>query len=319
MDAYATGGRGTGKMKVDPLTSQGSLSLSPDGNFLLAVNAGSNSISSFWVDDNGRLTLIDVKPSGGAQPNSLAVCGNHLYVSNVGIAANNIASNITGFYLGECGHLTRITGSTHSLSTPNAQPACVVFSPCGRLLVVSELTTNRLSVFRVNRDGTVTGPTVNESSGPKPFGCYFLSTGLLLVAEAGANALSSYTVTAQGTLNVISGSVPNGQMATCWVVATPDERFAYTANADTGTITLYCINSNGTLAVRGNITSTPVGAPLGKPIDSGISSDGCNFYVLNGDQGSISAFGIQYDGRLIRLQIEGHGLPKLGAQGLVVR
>lgn len=328
MDAYATGGSGTGSMKVspatpangiDPLTSQGSLSLSPDGNFLFAVNAGSNSISSFWVDDNGRLTLIDVKPSGGAHPNSLAVCGNLLYVSNVGNAANNFASNITGFYVSNEGFLTRVPYSKRSLSTPNAQPACVVFSPCGRWLVVSELTTNRLSVFRVNRDGTLTGPTVNESSGPRPFGCYFLSTGLLLVAEAGANALSSYTVTIQGTLDVISGSVANGQKGTCWVVATPDERFAYAVNNATGTITLYCINNNGTLAVRGNITSLPAGWPDGAPIDSGISIDGCNFYVLNGNRGTISVFGIEHDGRLIRLQvITDQGLPKLGTQGLAV-
>lgn len=329
MGAYETGDSGTGAQKVspanplkgiDPLTSQGSLTLSPDGNFLFAVNAGSNSISSFWVDDNGRLTLIDVKPSGGAQPNSLAVCGNLLYVSNVGNAANNFASNITGFYVSNEGCLTQIPSSKRSLSTPTAQPDCVVLSPCGRLLVVSELTTHRLSVFRVNRDGTVTGPTVNESSGQKPFGSYFLSTGVLLVTEVMVSAMSSYTVTEDGTLNVISGSVPNGELLACWVVVTPDERFAYTSNTGNGTITLYRINNNGTLAVRGSITSTPAGTPVGAPIDSGISNDGCNFYVLNGNQGSISVFRIMHDGRLIPLQvIMGQGLPRLGAQGLAVR
>jgi len=328
IDAYATGGGGTGTMKVssatpqngiDPLTSQGSLTFSPDGQFLFAVNAGSGSISSFWVAGDGRLTLIDVKPSGGAQPNSLAIFGNLLYVSNVGNAANNFASNITGFYLANDGHLTRITGSKRPLSTPNAQPVCVAFSPGGWFLVVSELTTNRLSVFRVNKNGTVTGSIIHESSGG-PFGSKFLSTGLLLVAEVMTNALSSYTVTAQGTLNVISGSVPNGQMLTCWIATTPDERFAYTSNTGSGTITLYSINHNGTLAARGSINSTPAGAPVGAPIDSGISNDGHNFYVLNGNQGSISVFRIMHDGRLIRLQvIKGNGLPELGAQGLAVR
>lgn len=172
-------------------------------------------------------------------------------------------------YVSDEGCLTRAPSSKRSLSTPNAQPACVVFSPCGRLLVVSELTTHRLSVFGVNRDGTVTGFSVNESSGRRPFGSYFLSTGLFLVTEAMDSALSSYAVTEDGTLNVISGSVPNGGMLACWVVATPDERFAYTSNTGSGTISLYCMNNDGTLALGGSITSTPAGWPVGAPIDIG--------------------------------------------------
>ena len=88
--SYPTYGKGTGAKEVstatpndgiDPLMSEGSLTLSPDGRFLFAVNAGSNSISSFIVSDNGKLILVDVKPSGGTQPNSMGVFGNLLYVS----------------------------------------------------------------------------------------------------------------------------------------------------------------------------------------------------------------------------------------------
>lgn len=328
MDAYATGGSGTGAKEVstatpqngiDPLASQGSLSLSPQGNLLFAVNAGSGSISSFQITDNGRLTLMDVKPSGGAQPNSLAVYDNLLYVSNVGDAANNFNSNITGFRLSNSGHLTQVSGFTRPLSTPNAQPACIVFSPDGRLLVVTELTTNRISIFPVTGDGSVSGPSVNVSNGPGPFGCYFLSNGLLLVAEAVANALTSYRINANGTLNVISGSVPNGQMATCWVVATPNERFAYTSNTTSRTISMYGVENQGTLVVGSSTMGSPAGTSAGAPIDNGISKDGRNFYVLNGDQGSISVFQIMADGRLILLQvIMLQGLPVLGTQGLAV-
>ncbi len=104
MGSYRTYGRGTGIKEVstetandgiDPLASQGSLILSRDGRFLFAVNAGSHSISSFIIADNGVPVFVDVKPSGGAQPNSIGVYDNLLYVSNVGNAANNFASNIT--------------------------------------------------------------------------------------------------------------------------------------------------------------------------------------------------------------------------------
>ncbi len=326
--SYPTGGRGTGAREVstatandgiDPLASKGAVALSRDDRFLFAVNAGSNTISSFIITDSGELVLADVKPSGGAQPNGLDVFGDLLYVSNVGNAANNFASNITGFRINNDGRLTYIAGSTHSLSTINAQPAGVSFTPDGSKIVVSEYTTNRLSVFKVNKNGTVTGPVINDSYGKGPFGSYFLSSGILLVTEVVSNALSSYSVSDVGILNVISGSVPTGQEATCWVIATRDERFAYTTNTLSGTITTYRIDNRGALTVIGTTTSTPAGVATGLPIDVGISKDGCNFYTLNGNQGTISVFYINTDGNLVRLQIAASThFPYLGSQGLVV-
>ncbi|MDJ0306422.1 beta-propeller fold lactonase family protein [Dehalobacter sp.] len=328
MGSYPTGGRGTGAREVstattndgvDPLASKGAISLSRDGRFLFAVNAGSNTISSFIITDSGELILADVKPSGGAQPNGLDVFGDLLYVSNVGNVANNFASNITGFRINDDGRLTHIAGSTHSLSTINAQPAGFVFTPDGSKIVVSEFTTNRLSVFKVNRNGTVTGPVINNSYGMGPFGSYILCSGILLVTEVVSNALSSYSVSDNGILNVISGSVPTGQKATCWVITTRNERFAYTTNTLSGTITTYRIDDRGALTVIGNTTSTPVGAATGLPIDVGVSKDGRNFYTLNGNQGTISVFHINNDGSLVRLQIAAStDFPYLGSQGLVV-
>ena len=58
---------------------------------------------------------------------------------------------------------------------------------------------------------------------------------------------------------------------------------------------------------------------MGAPIDSGVSRDQRNFYVLNGNQGSISVFQINSVGQLIRLQvIDSEEVPTLGAQGLTV-
>jgi 6-phosphogluconolactonase len=326
--SYPTGGRGTGAREVstatqndgvDPLASKGSVALSRDGRFLFAVNAGSNTISSFIITNSGELVLADVKPSGGAQPNGLDVFGDLLYVSNVGNAANNFASNINGFRINDDGRLVHIAGSIHSLSTINAQPAGLAFTPDGSKIVVSEYTTNRLSVFKVNRNGTVTEPVINDSYGKGPFGSYFLSSGILLVTEENSNALSSYSVSDNGILNVISGSVPTGQKATCWVIATRNERFAYTTNTLSGTISTYRIDNRGALTFIGNTTSTPSGAATGLPIDVGVSKDGRNFYTLNGNQGTISVFYINTDGSLVRLQIAASThFPYLGSQGLAV-
>lgn len=323
-----TGGRGTGTREVspatpddgiDPLASQGSLFLSQSGRYLFAVNAGNNTVSMFSIGRDGLPIRSDNVPSGGEQPNCLAMHGKLLYVCNVGSAANRYASNVTGFFVDRTGHLRRLMDATYALSTPRAQPAGISFSPSGRHLVVSELTSNRLSVFSVKPDGTLGRPIINDSSGEGPFGLAMLSSGLMLNAEAGSNALSSYTLSTDGMLNTISGSVPSGQMATCWVVCARDGRYAYTSNAASGTITLYGIQDSGTLRRMESVPSTPQHAPMGATTDIGISRDGRNLYVLNGNLGTISVFFIHTDGQLERIQIaRSPKLPKLGMQGLAV-
>ena len=71
-ERIATGGAGSGTFK--PISGQasapnsfegaGSVILSPDRRFLFATNGGDNSVSSFAVSKEGRLTLIDTKPTG---------------------------------------------------------------------------------------------------------------------------------------------------------------------------------------------------------------------------------------------------------------
>jgi len=74
VERIATGGGGSGTYK--PISNQesapnafegaGSVILSPDCKFLFATNGGDNSVSSFSVGSQGRLTLIDNKPTGNA-------------------------------------------------------------------------------------------------------------------------------------------------------------------------------------------------------------------------------------------------------------
>ncbi|GIN96154.1 hypothetical protein J6TS1_20240 [Siminovitchia terrae] len=122
-----------------------------------------------------------------------------------------------------------------------------------------------------------------------------------------------------GILHVISGSVPNGYQNACWVVTTRDERFAYTTNTLIGTISPYLIDPNGALSVVRHITSTPLGTAPALPMDVGVSKDGRHFYILNGNQGTVSVFNIQDDGNLVRLQVAAWTyLPYFGSEGLAV-
>jgi 6-phosphogluconolactonase (cycloisomerase 2 family) len=70
-----TGGAGSGGYnpivdKETPNNFEGARSviLSPDHRFLFATNAGDNSVSSFSVSDDGKLTLLDAKRTGNVVP-----------------------------------------------------------------------------------------------------------------------------------------------------------------------------------------------------------------------------------------------------------
>src|SRR6266705_3066508 len=95
---FAAGGAGTGA----GLASQGALQISPDGRFLLAVDAGSNQVSVLRIKPNGSLRLVPV---------SVAIHGDLVYVANAG----NGGSNYTGFVLRPGGRLAPVAGSTVAL------------------------------------------------------------------------------------------------------------------------------------------------------------------------------------------------------------
>ncbi len=311
--AFPTCGAGTGESVVDPLASQGSVAVSPDGQFLFVVNAASSTISVFSIGC-GRPILLNVSCAQGVGPVSVAYFHGLLYVANRG--DDDHPSNIAGFRVCGNGRLLPIEGAVYPLSQPDAQPACVAFSFCGKYLAVSERTTNRLDLYDVEPCGTLTNGTVNPSSGAVPFGLTFTRNGVLLVSEAGPNALSSYVVD-YNALKVVSPSVPNGQQATCWVAATPSGRHAYTANAGTGNISQYDVAPNGALNYIESVLSIPSGT--GAPIDCAIEPSGRFFYVLNGNQGSVSVLRIEREGRLAFHCITACTcLPDIGAQGLAV-
>src|SRR5438270_690623 len=75
------GGTGNGVGNLDPLGSQDSLVLSESGSVLVAVNAGSNELSSLSAGTAGVHFLSKVS-SGGSFPNSVAVRGSLVYAVN---------------------------------------------------------------------------------------------------------------------------------------------------------------------------------------------------------------------------------------------
>jgi 6-phosphogluconolactonase (cycloisomerase 2 family) len=308
----ATEGLGTG----GGLGNQAALALTKNGRWLFAVNAGSNEISVFAARSS-RLKLVDKTSSGGERPVSLTVHDDVLYVLNAGGV-----NNITGFTIGEWGKLTPIANSTKPLSAAATGPAQVQFDPSGETLVVTEKATNKIDLYSVE-DGVATGPLVRDSNGMTPFGFAFDRRGHLIVSEAfgGApnkSALSSYDIDEDdGALDLISGSIGSSQTAACWVVVTRNNRYAYTTNTGSGTVSGYRINRSGMLSLLNADGRTAVIGAGSAPTDAALTKNSRFLYVLNSAIGTVSGFRVERNGSLWPVDTQG-GLPA-GVTGLVAR
>jgi len=287
--SVASGGFGSGS----GLGSQGAVALSENGRLLFAVNAGSDSVSSFEVTKDG-LELADTAPSGGDLPISLTYDHGVLYVLNGGAP-----NSISGLSVDEDGDLRPITGSTRPLSGPSVGPAQVQFNSKGDVLVVTEKSTNMITTFVVDKDGVAGPPASHPSAGNTPFGFAFTKHDAIVVSNAAApSGASSYQVDRDGSVSTITASAATGQPSACWTVVTKDGRYAYTANTGAGSLSGYRIGHEGALTVLGTGTAATTG---GGPGDSAITGDGRYLYVRNGAQNALNAFRIEHDGALVPL------------------
>ena len=301
---------------TDPLASQGALIMGRGNHHLYAVNAGSNQISVLRIRKNS-LDIVDVVDSGGVRPISLALHDDLLYVLNEGGTPN-----ITGFTIEEGGTLTPLPGSTRPLiGGVAADPAQIGFSHDGELLVVTEKSGNRINTYTINDDGLPSPPMDNASNGMTPFGFAFNNANTLVVSEAfggtpNASAASSYDAAEDGTLSVISGSVPNSQTASCWVVIPNNGKTAFVSNTGSDTISSYRINpSDGSLTLL-NATAADTGMGSA-PIDMDLSVNSRILFVLLGGTQSVASFRVWKNGNLTPIDTAS-GLP-LGAQGIAAK
>jgi len=285
--SFATGGTGTGAS----LGSQGAVIVSDDHQLLFAVNAGSNSISSFRIRPDG-LELVNTAPSAGTMPTSVAFFRGLLYVLNAGVP-----NNVSGLTVDRDGNLTPLAGSTRPLSAASTGPAQVGVSVDGMVVIVTEKAMNRVDTYTVGTDGLLTGPLVHPSAGPTPFGFAVDKRNTLLVSEAGTGGgASSYRIGADGSLEPISSMVMTGQRAACWAAVTKNGRYGYVTNAGTGNISGFAIGQDGSASLinADGVTATTDG----NPTDVAVSHDSIYFYARVAALGEIAILRIGSDGSL---------------------
>ena len=284
---------------------------------LVCVNAGSDTISSFTIEDDFSLTLVSTISSGGVGPNSLAYSNGRVFVSNIdrdGFALGdpnvprgepNDEGNITGFTINANGILTPIPGSTVNLDN---RPADLGFSADGTRLIATSITAgsaalpgpnaaNSVVVFGVNNAVAVTGMVGS-------------ATGTQVGNAAGRNLASAIDFDTA----VIGGRE--------FVVVTEAREFNSLGAPpalpalQAGSVSVYELMADGSLETT--VADFALGDPLGSPFDPGnqltacwidFGADGSTFYVSNAINASISRFELLSDGSVsLQEQIAASGV-----------
>lgn len=290
---FVAGGVGTGK----GIASQGALQLSPDGRYLLAVDAGSNQISVLRIKPDGSLGQVGGSPvdSGGVNPVSIAAHGDLVYVANAGTATSAGETNYTGFTLNSGGHLSPLAGSTVTLPD-GSQPGDVLFNGDGTKLVGARVATSLIDSFSVGTDGLLTAASGSPfpAQGLGPFGSEFRPTdpSQLFVSNAhngpGAGSVSAFSDAADATLTSIGTSpFADNQTAPCWVEISHDGQYLFTVNTASRSISSYMIANDGSLTL---LQSTPALTGAGTPEDARLSPDGSTLWVVDPSADTISGF-----------------------------
>jgi len=281
-----TGGTGTGT----GLGSGHSVVASASGRFVVAVNAGSNSISVFRAGRGGLTQVGEATASGGTTPTSVTISGRLVYVMNAG------SGTISGFWLSDRWGLIPIAGSTQPLAAADtATDSQIQFSRDGNVLIVDERgTANLLQTFVVGPGG-IAGPGASVAADAgAPFGFDVDDSGHVLFSNAAfgtSSAASSYDISDTGALTPNGPPVSSGQAAACWLAAVGG--FAYTDNAGSGSIGRYAVASDGDLT----LTGTTLIASTAHPLDMVGVADRFLYVLANGES-EILGYRVSPDGDL---------------------
>lgn len=324
---FTVGGSGTGH----PNASQGSLQLSADGRYLLAVDAGSNQISVLRIKPDGSLQLAgEPVASGGIDPVSIGIHGNLVYVANAGPGSNTGDTNYTGFTLNAGGQLRPIPDSTYVL--PNdSKPGQVLFSGDGTRVAGTRIATSLIDSFTVGNDGRLTpapgspydAQAFTPAQGWGQLGSEFSPTdpNQLFVSDAhvasgGAafpGLVSSFNVAADGTLTPVGAPVANDGGAACWIEISHDGKFLFDVNTASASISSYSIGAGGSLTF---LQSTAAGQLGGGAEDAGLSPDGSTLWVVESGTNAVAGFTV--DGGTLTPLAEAAGPVGATPSGIVV-
>ena len=287
---FATGGLGgdfDGAEGLDPLISAYAIINTPDNEYLMAVNAGSDTISVMRVNDDMTLELVDTESSFGTGPNSLAYNNGLVYVTNIDADGEfggepDQEGSIYGYTFAD-GDLTPLPGSGREL---NNRPAAVRFSPDGGTLLVTSINSGSNQLASEDQDSIVSF-TIDDNGLPSEY------------IAGGATSTLQGNAENRNLPSAIGFEVTDRSNGTFAIVTEARE---FTAAGDppnfpglqSGSISVYQINDDGSIAgsqldlIAGQSATRGEGQITTCWIV--LSPDGEYFFVSNAIDATISSF-----------------------------
>ena len=271
---FSTEGKGAtiipGK-SLGTLAGDSQVTVSPDQNFLFAVNQGSDTVAVFRIDRaTGALEHVEGSPfpSGGRAPSTTGVTGRTLIVVNKGILpgerppGNPEQTNYASFAVSDEGALTPV----NSIPAAGTGPTAAVFAPNNRVVFGAEFYGFQINALTVADDGTLAPVPKMPQKFPDsvvrglpplpglPPGALKLPYGIaihptepfvyFLAAQAEKVVIYRYDEQTGGV--EFSGQVDNPKtVAACWARVTSDGRFLYTGNSGSSDIAVFEISDGG--------------------------------------------------------------------------
>lgn len=306
--ATYTGGVGAsfdGGEGLDPLISAYALEITEDKRFVLATNAGSNSVSVLRIEAGMGLTLVDVEPTLGVGPNSIAVFGDLVYVSSIdadGVFAGepDQEGGVVGFRMTPSGNLIRIPGAARPMGN---RPSAVRFSPDGKYLGVTSINAgaaglasgnvDELTIFGVRADGRLTRMPTDAASSTLPFNPQGRNLPSAIGFEMVDQGGETFVVVTEAREFQADGSPPT------------------LPNLQSGSVSSWRLESNGTL--------TPMSLDVftGSTIQDGertacwlaVAPSKDLFWVSNALDASISTYGLQGGNVTLLTEVAAAGTP----------
>jgi 6-phosphogluconolactonase len=314
---FSTGGKGLSGGDID---QQGAIRV--HGDYVFAVNPGSDSIAVLRKSTDGKLTPVAGSPfpSGGSSPLSLTIRGDLVYVANQAppFAEPTSEPNIVGFRISSDGKLIPIANS--KITFPDGHgPAQVAFSPTGETLVVTsgfqDETTSSVHGYKVQTNGTLKeapGSPVRTSGASGDVGFSWSPQGnRIYVSNFRGSAVSVFDVDKQtGAVKQIGAAYPTHGEAACWTALSSDGKTLYVANFVSNSISVFDVSAGGKLTFLGTTKRRGATGPDTKDLE--ISKDGKFLYAVASGAREIAVFSIGTDHMLTELA-PGKSPVKLGA------
>ncbi|GAB2553522.1 lactonase family protein [Spirosoma areae] len=305
---FLTNGSGVGNPEqlLGPLDSDYEVRVSSDGQYLLAVNSGSNTIAVFSIKATGALEHVAGSPfpSNGQTPVGIDVSGNFVFVLNKSqdpLHPTPQLPNYATFTIDAAGKLTPVAGAKVE-TTAGTSPSNVLVSRDGKFMFGTDFLgfmlmppVGTLRSFTINGTGGLTAvagtPYVVPGMDGAALGLWQHPSGsVLYVGNPLQGKVGVYAINATTGALSLQTSVPAGKAA-CWIRTNKAGDHMYVLNSGDNTVQVYNTSnplapaSMQTLELKnsGPTYPGPGGAPFktSQPFSLVFSSSETILYVVN--------------------------------------